>query len=481
MGGKGDATMTPAQTIHRAYVYVLDPTPAQVSQFESHCGGARFAYNHMLGVVKSVMDQRDSEKTYGIPDDQLTPSMSWTQISLNYVFNARKDAVAPWNRENSSRVYLYAMESLAAALKNYNDSKTGKRKGPKIDFPTFHGKRSRKSCAFPGANIKLSETRHRISFPVIGSVHTIESTRKLSRLVEQGKATIKRATLSYHRGRWQVSLLAEIPAPARERQSTPTVVGIDVGVKDWLVAGTADGNEILRVGVPDKVKELDTRKRVLQRRNRNRQAPRKGVAPSKRWLNANRKIAKLDWKMAAIREDALHKATTELAKRFDIIVIENLNVKGMMAGGGSHKRGLNRGIARAGMATTHHMLTYKSLELIEAGRWFPSSKTCSSCGAVKAKLGLGERTYICDHKSCGHTMDRDLNAAVNLAKYGEDMISEAGSPSASGRRAERKTDKSFRGPSSAAGSEASTPLGESETGNGLTPVCIVVDSALSYV
>jgi putative transposase len=481
MGNESDVSVTPSQTIHRAYVYVLDPTPTQVSQFESHCGGARFAYNHMLGLVKSTLEQRDAERTYDIPDDQLTPSMSWSQISLNNAFNARKDVAAPWNRENSSRVYLYAMESLATALKNWADSRKGKRKGRGTGFPTFHNKRSRKSCTFPGANIKMSETRHRISFPVIGSVHTIESTRKLSRLVEQSKATIKRATLSYHRGRWQVALLAEVAAPVRKRKTTPTVVGIDVGVKDWLVAGTADGSEVLRVGVPDKIKELDTRRRVLQRRNRNRQAPRKGVAPSKRWLDAQRKIAKLDWKMAAIREDALHKATTELTKRFDVIVIENLNVKGMMAKGGSRKRGLNRSIARAGMATTHHMLTYKGLELIEAGRLFPSSKTCSSCGTVKTKLGLDERTYICDHNSCGHTMDRDLNAAVNLAKYGEDMISKAGSPSASGRGAERKTGDALRGPSSAAGSETSTPFGESETGNGLTPACIVVDSALSCV
>ena len=429
---------------HRAFVYVLDPTPAQEAQFRSHAGAARFAFNHMLALVKANLDQREAEKSYGIADADLTPSMSWSRISLRNAFNARKDVIAPWNRENSSRIYNYAMAGLAAGLKNWNDSRKGKRKGKPIDFPTFHGKRCVQSFTVDNGIVRCESDRHHVTLPRIGSVHTLESTRKLSRLIERGDARILRATVSYRRGRWQVSLLAELP-PLERLPREGSVVGVDVGVKDWLVAATPDGIGVLRVPVPAALAALDKRKRQLQRRNRNRHAPRKGIAPSKRWLRAQRRINKVDWRIAAIREDTLHKATTELTRRFDTVVIETLNVAGMSAKGGARKRGLNRAIARAGMATTHTYLGYKAVETVKVDRWFPSSKLCSDCGAVKAKLSLSEREYRCD--SCGFVSDRDLNAAVNLAKC-------AGSPPVSGRGAKRKTTMPLG--AVAAGCEAST-------------------------
>ncbi len=437
--------MTDTQTIHRAYVYTLDPTPKQTKQFESHCGGARFAYNHMLARVKANMDQRAAEMTYDIPKDQRTPSLNWSHYSLRKMWNERKDAVAPWWSANSKEAYSNAMQSLATALKNWDDSRKGKRKGPNMGFPVFHGKRHKKSVVFTTGALRLEPSRHHVTLPKIGTVHTLESTRKLSRLIEQGAARILRATLSYHRGRWQVSLLAEVTVPVRAPREG-SVVGVDLGVKTLLVAATPDGKSVLEVAVPEQLAVLDAKKRKLQRRNRNRQAPRKGVAPSKRWLKAQQRISKLDWRMAAIREDTLHKATSELARRFDTIVIEDLNVAGMMSHGGAYKKGFNRAVSRSMMGTTRTMLQYKANEIVMVDRWFPSSKLCSDCGAVKAKLSLSERTYHCEH--CGHTMDRDLNAAVNLAKS-------AGSPLASGRGAERKT--STPSGVGAAGDEASTP------------------------
>ncbi|SIF35009.1 RNA-guided endonuclease InsQ/TnpB family protein [Mycobacteroides abscessus] len=231
------------------------------------------------------------------------------------------------------------------------------------------------------------------------------------------------------------------------------------------MAGTADGTEVLRVPIPAELLRLDARKRQLQRRNRNKQAPRKGVAPSNRWREAQERINKLDHRMAAIREDVLHKATTELTQSFDVVVVEDLNVAGMVTRGGAYKKGLNRAIARAGMSQSRTMLGYKSTELVLADRWFPSSKTCSACGAVRSKLGLDEREYVCEHAACGHTMDRDLNAAVNLAKYGERLMDNAGNPPVSGRGAERKTSASSG--AGAAGCEA--PSLRSGQGTVVTP------------
>ena len=105
-------------TYHRAYVFVLDPTPTQLQQFESHAGGARFAYNHMLGLVKATLDQRAAEKIYGVPEDQLTPSLSWSHYALRKMWNTRKDAAAPWWSENSKEAYSNALAGLASGLKN---------------------------------------------------------------------------------------------------------------------------------------------------------------------------------------------------------------------------------------------------------------------------------------------------------------------------------------------------------------------------
>lgn len=441
-------------TYHRAYVFVLDPTPTQLQQFESHAGGARFAYNHMLGLVKATLDQRAAEKTYGVPEDQLTPSLSWSHYALRKMWNTRKDAAAPWWSENSKEAYSNALAGLASGLKNWNASRKGIRKGTPVSFPTFHGKKSKKSFSFTTGVIRLEPSRHHVTLPKIGTIHVMESTRRLYRLVERGDARLLRATVSEHRGRWQVSLLAELPQP-QPRADKGRVVGVDVGCKDWIVAATSDGTEVMRVPVPGQLEELDKTKRRLQRRNHNRQAPDKstGQKASKRWLKAQRRINRCDWRMAAVREDILHKVTTELAERFDTVVIEDLNVQGMMTRGGAYKKGLNRSVARAGMSASRTMIGYKANNTVMANRWFPSSKTCSSCGSVKAKLTLGERTYVCDQPACGHVMDRDVNAAVNLAKYGELSIT-AGSPLVAGRGASDQTEPPAGG--KAQGVEAST-------------------------
>ncbi len=133
-----------------------------------------------------------------------------------------------------------------------------------------------------------------------------------------------------------------------------------------------------------------------------------------------RRIARLHYRIAAIRRDTLHKATSDIvaktkpdAERPRAVVIEDLNVRGML-----QNHCLARAIADVGMAEFGRQVRYKadwgSLDVIVADRWYPSSKRCSVCGIVKSKLDLSERTYECD--SCGARLDRDLNAARNLAQ-----------------------------------------------------------------
>lgn len=140
-------------------------------------------------------------------------------------------------------------------------------------------------------------------------------------------------------------------------------------------------------------------------------------------------------RVAALRRDGLHKLTTRLTREHGTIVVEDLNVPGMLA-----NRRLARHIADAGFAEIRRQLAYKTSwnggRLLVAERWYPSSKTCSGCGAVKAKLALSEREYHCE--VCGLVMDRDRNAAANLAALAAEFDT-AGSGPVAARGADRKT------------------------------------------
>ncbi|WP_406040086.1 transposase [Micromonospora sp. NBC_00898] len=162
---------------------------------------------------------------------------------------------------------------------------------------------------------------------------------------------------------------------------------------------------------------------------------RTGRRGSKRWQRASAQLGRAHARVANRRRDGLHKLTTRLAREYGTVVVEDLNVSGMLA-----NRRLARHIADPGFAELRRQLAYKTSwnggRLVVANRWYPSSKTCSACGAVKTKLALSERTYTCT--TCGLTLDRDLNAARNLATLAAEA-STAGSGPVAGRGADRKT------------------------------------------
>jgi putative transposase len=207
--------------------------------------------------------------------------------------------------------------------------------------------------------------------------------------------------------RWFVSFTVEVDRAAGGRHARPgSVIGVDLGVKT-LLTGVDDRGNVVTVAGP---KALRTALRALRRASRAhcRTAP----ASANRRRRAAR-LARIHARVADVRADALHKATTDLARRYETVVAEDLNVAGMTR---NHK--LARAIADQGFGQARRMLGYKTTwnggRLILAGRWYPSSKTCSACGAVKAKLCLAERLYLC--QACAYTEDRDVNAARNLLK-----------------------------------------------------------------
>ncbi|MEX0791420.1 MAG: RNA-guided endonuclease TnpB family protein [Actinomycetota bacterium] len=154
----------------------------------------------------------------------------------------------------------------------------------------------------------------------------------------------------------------------------------------------------------------------------------------------------------AVRADGLHKLTTRLATTYGTVVVEDLNVAGMTASakGSGHwrgKAGLNRSILDASPAELRRQLAYKSTwygsTLVVADRWYPSSKTCSACGTAKAKLSLAERTFACEN--CGLVIDRDLNAATNLASLVEAIGTASGAGTGRGDLANAQGEERFMG------------------------------------
>lgn len=461
----------------QAYRFALDPSPDQVRVLESHCGAARFAFNHMLGVVKTNLDQRAAERSYGVADQDLTPAQGWSLAKLRKTWNQGKTDVAPWWEANSKEAYNSGLDALARALENWSASRAGNRAGPMIGFPRLKSKhRSARSVRFTTGVMRVDEDRHHITLPRIGRIRTHESTRKLARRLESGTARILSATASCRAGRWYCAfqvIVAGKARPAHAPRSPQRTVGVDVGLRDLLVVATADGVEVDRIPAPKPLAAAQDRLRALQRRAARQRGPYNPDTqvrrePSKRWQRTQARIGRTHRRVADIRAHELHAATTALATRHDIVVVEQLAVKNMGRRGGRRKRGLNRALGDAALGRIRTQLDYKTTwygtELVTAPRSFPSTQLCSRC-AAKTKLRLRDRTYHC-RNGCP-PLCRDLNAAINLARLGDPSHRETGtgtgsSPAASvtaghGRGANQKTSPTTTVAGTAGGDETSTP------------------------
>jgi putative transposase len=397
----------------RAFLFALDPTPDQERAFRSHCGAQRFAFNFGIELAGKIRAQRAAEYSYGLRGAQLTPLSAY---DLRRAWNRAKDEIAPWWAENSKEAYSSGLANAVAAFKNYGDSWNGKRRGPKIRPPRFKGRRARRSCRFTTGAFGLGADRHHIRLPRIGALRTHESTRKLARKVEAGTARILSATLSHQRGRWHVSLSVELPDPQPAPLTAGRVVGVDLGIKSLAVLSSGE--------VVPNPRHLDgalARLRRAQRMCARRRGPdrRTRREPSHRWCKAAAKVAALHTRVANQRRDGLHRLTSRLVREHDAVVVEDLHVAGMLR----NKR-LARHIAGLGMGEFRRQLSYKAeaagARLHVADRWYPSSKTCSTCGVVRAKLTLAERQFVCE--SCGTRLDRDFNAAINLAALADRVV-----------------------------------------------------------
>jgi putative transposase len=407
--------------VTQAYKFALDPTPRQEGALASHCGAARYAFNWALKLVKRRLDERAAGLDVQVP---------WTLPALRREWNRVKQQVAPWWQENSKEAYNSGLDALARGLKNWADSKAGRRNGRKVGFPRWKTRhRTRPTCRFTTGSIRIEPDRHHVVLPRIGRIRTHESTRKLARRLEAGTARILAATISRSADRWYVSFTVEVQRRSPERNRVGGVVGVDVGIRHLAVLSTGQV-----IPNPRPLDQAQRRLRLLSRQLARRHGPcaLDGTrrAPSTGWRQTRRRLARAHARVARIRSDGLHKLTTELASSHDTIVVEHLNVAGMV-----RNRRLARHIVDAGFAELRRQLGYKTTwvgtRLIQADAFYPSSKTCSACGAVKAKLPLNVRVFHCE--TCALRIDRDLNAACNLAALVKDMVAESGSETENAR------------------------------------------------
>ena len=372
----------------------LDPTPRQERLMASHAGAARFAYNAGLAHVKEALDN-------GEPAD-------WSHYDLRRWWNENKDELAVnkatgevWWSQNSKESYSGGLRSLAQGLSNWSKSRKGQRKGKRVGFPRFKSKNTVMRFAYStGFTAPTAGDPYGLKLPRIGRVHCMENVYD-----RVNGARLVRITVSRRAGNWCASLTVE-----REQPSSPAhtlkrgAVGVDLGVKN--LATLSDGTVI------PNPRALNTRLKALRKAQ---QALSRKVKGSARREKARERVARLHARVADVRTDAIHKATTMIAQTYGTVCIEDLNVAGMVK---NHH--LARSVSDAALGEFRRQLEYKTARngavLRVVDRWFPSSKTCSNCGTVKAKLSLSERTFNCD--DCGLSLDRDLNAAINIEVAG---------------------------------------------------------------
>jgi len=359
-----------------AHKIALSPNNQQATYFVRAAGTARFAYNWALDQWQQ--QYRDWK------EDNSRPKPS--QAALRRQLNAIKREQFPWMLEVTKNAPQMAIVQLGEAFKNFFAGRAG--------YPRF--RRKGVDDRFTLTNDQFRVEGRRIRVPLLGWVRMRESVRFDGKILS--------ATVSRVADRWFVSFAVDVPdtshLPPAENQGT---VGVDLGVAALATLSTGES-----VPGPKAHTALLKRLRCLSRSLSRKQ---KGSANREQ---ARRKLARLHARIANIRADAMHKFTSDLTRRFHTIGIEDLNVRGMMA-----NRHLSRAIGDMSFHELRRQLEYK-VEMrggliTVADRWFPSSKTCSECGARNERLSLSVRQWTCS--GCGERHDRDVNAAINLKNY----------------------------------------------------------------
>ncbi|OBX81201.1 RNA-guided endonuclease InsQ/TnpB family protein [Faucicola atlantae] len=374
-------------TVIRGHIIRLDPTDKQATYFAKACGVARLAYNWALA---EWQNQYQADKTYrddclanGIEIDS-TKLNSPSQGKLRKQLNAIKRTQFPFMMEVTKCSPQLAIMQLGDAFKRFFKGEA--------KYPQFRKKGV--DDRFSLSNDQFRIDQNRIKIPNLGWVKMRENLRHTGKIL---------SAKVFKRGEnWFVSIAVELKTITNHLPKTGKAVGIDLGITDLAVL--SDGTKI------QAPKPLKQQLQKLKRLSKQLSRKQKG---SNNRAKAKTKLSRLHAKISNIRQDFSHKLTTQLVKSYDVICIENLNVKGMV-----QNRKLSRAISDLGFYEFKRQLIYKANQwgkvVKEVDRFYPSSKTCSNCGFIiaKADLTLNVRNWQCP--SCHTQHDRDINASINI-------------------------------------------------------------------
>ncbi len=398
--------------MHLTHKIALRPTAEQADYFQRAAGTARFTWNWALA-------------EWG---RQYAEGSKPSAMALKKQFNAIKYAEYPWLADMHRDSHAQPFAHLAQAWTIFfADLKAGKQ----AHEPRFK-KKGRCRDSFYIANDKFALDGKTIRLPKVGAVAMTEALRF------EGK--ILGATVSRTAERWFVAVQVDVPeAQALRRRTGHGTVGVDLGLK---AAATLSSGESIQAPKPLKatLRRLKIRSRRLSRQLEAAKIA-AGFAPCARLpkgtqlpVSNNRrksaaKLARLHARIAHLRADFTHKLTTRLCRENQAVVIEDLNVKGMLA-----NERLARAISDVGFGLFRMQMGYKaqrySTRLVVADRWYPSSRLCSVCGWKNKALTLKDREWTC--ADCGTRHDRDCNAAYNLKRLATETALPVASPTGNG-------------------------------------------------
>ena len=393
----------------RAYKMEINPTDEQKSKIHRTIGVSRFIYNFYIAYNKEIYE-REGKFVSGIDFSK------W--LNNEYIPNNQE---MKWIKEVSSKATKQAIMNGDKAFRDFFKKAKG--------FPRFKKKKNQDVKAYFPKNNKTDWTleRHRVKIPTLGWV----------RLKEFGyipvNSIVKSGTVSQKADRYYVSILVE-EIDIKTSNSNIDIkifnhnnegIGIDLGIKDFAIC--SNGNKFKNINKTSTVKKIEKKLKREQRklsrkyeslkiRNKN---IKEGRATRQNIQKQVVKVQKLHQRLTNIRTDYINKIVSSIIKQKpSYITIEDLNVKGMMK-----NKHLSKAIASQKFFEFKTKLMSKckqnNIELRIVDRFYPSSKTCSNCGKIKKDLKLSDRIYKCD---CGFTIDRDLNASINLKNAKEYKI-----------------------------------------------------------
>ncbi|HHD2593270.1 TPA: RNA-guided endonuclease InsQ/TnpB family protein [Clostridium perfringens] len=384
----------------RAYKIEINPTDEQKSKIHQTIGVSRFIYNFYIARNKEIYKK----------EGKFVSGMEFSKwLNNEYIPNNQE---MNWIKEVSSKATKQAIMNGDKAFRDFFKKAKG--------FPRFKKKKNQDVKAYFPKNNKTDWTleRHRVKIPTLGWV----------RFKEFGyipvNSIVKSGTVSQKADRYYVSILVEeddihVSKPINEG------IGIDVGIKDFAIC--SNGNKFKNINKTSTVKKVEKKLKREQRKLSRKYESLKIRNKKEKGGNATRqniqkqivKVQKLHQRLANIRTDYINKIVSKIVKQKpSYVTIEDLNVKGMMK-----NKHLSKAVAQQKFFEFKTKLMSKckqnNIELRIVDRFYPSSKTCSNCGEIKKDLKLSDRIYKCD---CGFTIDRDLNASINLKNAKEYKI-----------------------------------------------------------